>query len=551
MDSNVQIIEGLLQKSENEVLELKEAKESFDIDDLGRYFSALSNEANLREMDFAWMVFGVADKTHEIVGTRFKESEKSLNKLKNDMAQHTTGNIIFREIVPVQYQGKRLLLFKIPASPRNIVTCWKGVAWARRGDSLVPLDQAKQDEIRHQPPLPDWSAQVVREATIADLDRMALFKAREEYKKVHDRIPTSEIEAWSDEEFLNRSGIMIEQGLTRAALLLLGKPESVFKLRPAVAEITWTLRDERENVVDYKHFTIPFILTVDEVLAKIRNLTMRELPGGTLFPDTMPQYDDYTIRESLHNCIAHQDYTLRQRVNFVERPGSLYYENGGTFIPETIENALAALGPQRYYRNNCLCTGMVNFNMIDTVGRGIKTIYEEQIRRHFPMPDYHIDNEKREVAVTIYGKMLDEKYTKLLQEDTSLSLRECIWLDAIQKHRPITPDAIKVLRDKKLIEGRSPNLRISLKVAKKTHQLSDYSKIKGLEKDRIVQMISSFLVAAGDDGAKREEIFDYVKSVMPSDKNDGQNRRALGNILVEMKGQGKILVIGKRWYSIK
>jgi len=194
---------------------------------------------------------------------------------------------------------------------------------------------------------------------------------------------------------------------------------------------------------------------------------------------------------------------------------------------------------------------MVNFNMIDTVGRGIKTIYEEQIRRHFPMPDYHIDNEKREVAVTIYGKMLDEKYTKLLQEDTSLSLRECIWLDAIQKHRPITQEAIKALREKKLIEGRFPNLRISLKVAKKTHQLPEYAKIKGLEKNRIIQMVSSFLVSAGDEGAKREEIFDYVKSVMPSDKSEGQNRRALGNILVEMKALGKIRVLGKKWYPIE
>ncbi len=70
------------------------------------------------------------------------------------------------------------------------------------------------------------------------------------------------------------------------------------KLRPAVAEVTWTLRDEKQDVVDYEHFSVPFILTVDEILAKIHNLTLRELPGGTLFPDTMKQYDDYTIREA-------------------------------------------------------------------------------------------------------------------------------------------------------------------------------------------------------------------------------------------------------------
>lgn len=115
---------------------------------------------------------------------------------------------------------------------------------------------------------------------------------------------------------------MIEGKFTCAAIILLGKPTAVFKLRPAVVEVTWTLRDAKEDVVDYKHFTAPFILTVDEILSKIRNLTMRELPGGTLFPDTMKQYDDYSIREALHNAIAHLDYTLQECINFVENPAT-------------------------------------------------------------------------------------------------------------------------------------------------------------------------------------------------------------------------------------
>mgnify|MGYP007012728180 CR=1 FL=1 len=86
-------------------------------------------------------------------------------------------------------------------------------------------------------------------------------------------------------------------------------------------------------------------------MSKIHNLTMRELPGGTLFPETMKKYDDYTIREALHNAIAHQDYTLQQRINFVENPGWLYYANGGSFIPGTlhptgtITGRVALIGP--------------------------------------------------------------------------------------------------------------------------------------------------------------------------------------------------------------
>ena len=169
-DENTALLESLRFNAENEVIEFKEAKVSFDIDDLGKYFSALGNEANLRGLDFAWLIMGVRDKQREIVGTDFKSSEKSLNQLKNDMAQHITGGLIFRDILTtfpmVGEQRKRVLLFKIPASPRNIVTCWKGIAYGRRGESLVPLDQSKQDEIRRQSPMPDWSEQIVPTATL-------------------------------------------------------------------------------------------------------------------------------------------------------------------------------------------------------------------------------------------------------------------------------------------------------------------------------------------------------------------------------------------------
>ena len=93
MEKDIEIFNTLRLQHESEVVEFKEAKENFDIDDLGKYFSALSNEANLRQHRFAWMVFGVHDKAKALVGTNFKNGEKSLHKLKNDMAQHITGGL--------------------------------------------------------------------------------------------------------------------------------------------------------------------------------------------------------------------------------------------------------------------------------------------------------------------------------------------------------------------------------------------------------------------------------------------------------------------------
>lgn len=551
MNHYVTIFQSLISHKESEIVEFKKAENNFDFDDLGKYFSALSNEANLRGLDFAWLIFGYDEKKHEIVGTSYKNGEGALNNLKHDFSQHTTDGQTFREIIPIEVDGKRILMFKIPASPRNIVMKWKGIAYGRDGESLKPLNQSKQDEIRRQTPAPDWSAEIVLDATIDDLDEVAIAKARKMFKKVHSRIPAEEVNRWSTEEFLSKCELMVNGKLTRAAIILLGKMFSDSKLRPAVAEVTWTLRDDKQDVVDYEHFSVPFILTVDEILAKIHNLTLREMPGGTLFPDTMKQYDDYTIREALHNCIAHQDYTLRQRINFVENPGFLYYANGGSFIPGTLENALATNGPQRFFRNACLCKAMVHFNMIDTVSRGIKKMFTEQMERRFPMPDYEIDNEKKEVAVRIYGNAINERYTKLLKDNDTLTLHDCISLDAIQKGHRIDDEIAQDLLKRGLIEGEAPNYTISLGVAKASRQLPQYTKVRGLERDKIKHMILQYIQNAGADGAKRDAILEYLQGTLPGRNTREQNSDLIRNILREM-GQENIIVSKNRlWYLSK
>lgn len=547
--SYINIFNNLVPHKENEVVEFKKAENNFDFDDLGKYFSALSNEANLRGLDFAWLIFGYDEKKHEIVGTSYKNGESALNNLKHDFAQHTTDGQTFREIVPIEVDGKRILMFKIPASPRNIVMKWKGIAFGRDGESLKPLNQSKMDEIRHQTPEPDWSAELVPNATIDDLDEVAIAKARKMFKKVHSRIPAEEVNRWSTEEFLSKCELMVDGKLTRAAIILLGKMFSDSKLRPAVAEVTWTIRDEKQDVVDYEHFSVPFILTVDEILAKIHNLTLREMPGGTLFPDTMKQYDDYTIREALHNCIAHQDYTLRQRINFVENPGFLYYANGGSFIPGTLENALATNGPQRFFRNACLCKAMVHFNMIDTVSRGIKKMFTEQMERRFPMPDYEIDNEKKEVAVRIYGNAINERYTKLLKDNNTLTLHDCIFLDAIQKGHRIDEEIAQDLMKRGLIEGEAPNYTISLGVAKASKQLPSYTRVRGLERDKLKQMILQYIQNAGSDGAKRDAILEYLQGTLPSRNTYEQNETLIYHLLSELRKAGLIEANGKIWLA--
>ena len=113
------------------------------------------------------------------------------------------------------------------------------------------------------------------------------------------------MDGWDDLTFLNKAKVCIDGQITRTAIILLGKPESTHYLSPAHPQLTWILKDKDGMERDYKHFDPPFLLAVDALLANIRNLTCRILPGGTLFPVELLQYDDWVLREMLHNAIAH------------------------------------------------------------------------------------------------------------------------------------------------------------------------------------------------------------------------------------------------------
>ena len=240
---------------------------------------------------------------------------------------------------------------------------------------------------------------------------------------------------------------------------------------------------------------------------------------------------------------------MQQRINFVENPTYLFYSNAGNFIPGTLENALANEEPQAYFRNECLCRAMVDFNMIDTVSRGIKKMFNEQWRRHFPMPDYDIDAENRKVSVRINGNEINEKYTNLLKTNKSLTLWDCISLDSIQKGRSIHEEIAQNILSRGLIEGETPNYTISLGIAKATRQLQDYTKQKGLDKEKIKQMVLQYLKNAGSEGAKRDGIYEYVKDVLPQAKTREQQLRLLGDMLNALSVDKFIYTKGRTWFS--
>lgn len=215
----IDIFQHLLSGIKNEIVEFKEAKNDFDSSKLGKYFSAISNEANLKQKEYGWLIFGVEDKKHQIVGTQYRSTPKSLESVKGEISRKTTEQISFIEIYELKQEGKRVLMFQIPAAPKGIPIAFGGHYYARNGEGLVPLHIEKIERIRKQSFLEDWSAEVVEEATINDLNPTAIALARNNFKNKYPDM-AKEVEIWDDITFLNKAKLTIKGKITRTALIL-------------------------------------------------------------------------------------------------------------------------------------------------------------------------------------------------------------------------------------------------------------------------------------------------------------------------------------------
>lgn len=536
-----EMIIEMIDNFENEVVEFKEARTNYSFKDIGKYFSALGNEANIRGKREGWLIFGVAN-NKDIVGTSYR-NDGGLQNLKKEIVGGTNERLTFMEIYELKMDDKRIVAFQIPPAFRGIPTTWQGAAYAREDENLCPLPMDKVDLIRSQIGF-DWSKEIVPGASLQDLDDEAIAYARKLFiKKQNAEKRTSELlERMGDAEILNKAGILINGQVTNTALILLGKQESMHYFDGFIPRITWTLYSGDGKPKAYEHFDMPLLLAVDKVYAKIRNEKYRYLPGQqSLFPDEVYQYEPDVLKEVLNNCIAHSNYQLRGKINVEEFEDRLVFINEGNFIPETIERTLEEGYKPPYYRNTFLCHAMVNLYMIDTNSMGIPMMYQIQRDKCFPLPSYDLTDINR-VKVTLYGKILDRNYTELLHANGNLDLRKVFLLDLIQKKETISKADYLTLKKEKLVEGRYPHIYVSYNVANLVGHKEDYVLNRGLKNDVYRQMILNALETMGE--ATVLELRTVLVGTFPSHMDEKQQSRKVSNILQVMKKEGMVEVHG-------
>ncbi len=535
--TEAQLQQYLLRKfpKENEECEWKEfknLKHSFNGDegkDVLSYVSALAN------MNGGYLVIGVADKTLEIVGTNTYnyDLEKARLRLLDQCANLPSEGLMVEDYITNDTK-KTVWVIYVPRHMNRLPIYAHSKAWMRVDDSLIEMTKSRLQRILDERDDPyDWSAEVVEGATLQDLDPEAIKVAREGYKERYPRL-AKDADAWPDSVFLDKAYLTVNGKITRTTLLLVGKPESAFRLNH-MAQIVWKCFQDGQVFGDI--YTIPFVLTTSEVLGRIRNYRFKIYPKNSLIPAEVWKYDTESILEGMHNAIAHQNYEKNARIIVTEDSEKLLFQNDGYFMEGDYERYITGEKTPKVYRNPALVKAMVNIKMIDSQGYGIHKMFMSQKKRYLPMPDYERSTDS-EVILCLPGTVIDENYSLLLLADPSFNLTDAVLLDRVQKGLNIPDTAVAILRKRGLIEGRMPHIYVSKEIAHATKQKVEYSKHKGLDSKQCDALLLDAL--KDHKSLTRKEIDKLLWNVLSDQLSDKQKHDKIDYILRKLRKAEKI-----------
>jgi ATP-dependent DNA helicase RecG len=150
------------------------------------------------------------------------------------------------------------------------------------------------------------------------------------------------------------------------------------------------------------------------------------------------------------------------------------------------------------------------------------------------MPDYDLSQPER-VMVTLRGRVLDERYTRVLMSRSGLDLSTIMLLDKVQKGARIAAEDGKRLRAAKLVEGRYPNLIVAGSVAAATGQKAQHIRNRGFDsryyRDLVVALVREHQPVS------REDIDRLLLDKLPEVLSHEQKLSKVHNLISSLSGK--------------
>ena len=522
---------------EDERLEFKEAKTRFDFKKLVNYCVALANEGGGR------MILGVTDRRpRAVVGTR---AFRDLERTKAGLIERLRLRLDVEEL---QHPDGRVLVFQVPPRPIGMPLEYQGAYLMRGGESLIPMTPDQLQRIFAETG-PDFSAEICTPAQLDDLDPAAVEILRQLWQR---KLPDQDISTRPDEQLLADAELLVDGGVTYAALVLLGTRKALGK-HLAQAELIFEYRsnDAPGPAAERQEFRQGFLSVLDDVWRLVNQRNDRQHFQQGFFVWDVPTFNERVVRETVLNAVSHRDYRHGGSVFVRQYPQRIEIVSPGGFPSGiTPENILRQQNP----RNRRIAEVLAKCGLVERAGQGFDLIFRECIRQSKPLPDFsHTD--AHTVWLTLHGDIQDPEFLRFLEEIgreqvATFGLDDFLVVDLVRREQRI-PDALRLrvehLLEQGIIErvgrGRGVRLLLSRRLYRHIGKAGVYTRKRGLDRETNKELLMKHIQDNRNEGSRLGELVQVLPAL---------SYVQVQKLLQDLRIQGRILKVGNtnaaRWY---
>ena len=504
------------------------------------YVTALCNEKG------GSLVIGMEDKyPHKVVGTR--QNENSTGELEANIYRDTGIRPKIYELYEDEAEKKgRVLVIDVPSRPAGTVFKFEDVPLMRVGEELKPMsDEVYLSIIQENEP--DFSQQICRDATLDELDPDALSVLKEKYARKQNNPIFLTL---SNRQILSDLQLITDEGITNAAVILLGKEDFIKRVYPQASVMLEYRHSESQITFDNRiSYSQPFFIMIDRLWHDIdlRNGKFQIKEGPYIFD--VPYFNEEVIRESINNAITHRDYTRHSETVIKQYPQKLIVTNAGGFPHGvTIDNILTVPSTPR---NRLLADVLSKTGIVERSGQGVDKIFYRTLSEGKEAPDYSGSdafNVELILSAIIQDKafaLFIESVQQNLAEDNKLSVFEIVVLDKIRRNEKTTAldkAVIKQLMDRNLIEKRGKTNGIHYILCRSYYEFTgntaEYSKKSDWNTSQVTSIIIPFLTKYN-----KAKMGDFVKLL------DGHLTRRQVRVYIQHMVDQNILTANGKGYG--
>ena len=456
------IYELLKQPTETEWLEFKH--NNYDKEMIGEYISALANSAALHGKTTAYMIWGVDDATHEILGTMFKPSNttKGNEALENWLLRLLKPKIDF-QFYEVEIEQKNLILLEIATAVVNPVS-FQGIEYIRLNShkkKLKELPEKERELWRVFDRIP-FEKQIAVD-NLNDSDVLGYLEYTAYFELLNIPLPENRdaiLKSLESDEMILKAQNG-KYNITNLGATLFAKNLNDFNhlKRKAIRVIQYKDNSKLETM---KEITVikGYAVGFENMIEYINNLLPSNEVIGQAFRKTIKMYPELSIREIVANAIIHQDFFQTGNSVMVEIFANRFeVTNPG----EPLVDTARFLDTPPKSRNEILASFMRRINICEERGSGIDKIVAQTEVYQLPAPVFKAINGYTVSILYAYKELkemnrLDRVWAcylhaslKYIQNEfmTNTTLRERFGIDA--KNSAMVSRIIKEALDEKLI----------------------------------------------------------------------------------------------------